>query len=494
MVDDIAAGLYRIPIGPGAINNKALKPKSVTAGTISVSDLESVNAKTGNLTANGTITVNSTGSIAIGKTSYADDSTGGMWVGYSGGTYKLNLGNSTYSVKWDGSALNITGNITATTGTIGGWTIGATDLTSDAGATGMASSGGYRIWVGDATPANAEFRVSSAGALTATSATITGAITATSGTLGSLTVNGQLNVSSTSSGIRGGQTAWGTGTGFYLGNNSGGTPVFSVGDGSHGITWNGTQLSVLGSAVLGDVQVSAGGNIRSGATSYASGTGWILEYNGGTPRFRVGTATSGSNYLAFDGTNVEMRGKMKWGSGGNNYLDSSIMHFESDGSNIIDFSRATYTPNAKMVAGITTGYSNINLYAQGASTGYDARVVVQGGNNSTYPNTAYITAGDGTSVSQGEIRAYWNPATSKMTLDLINLKSGTGNDVNVKLGGAGGSEQFKVLDSGSNQVFGVTSDGDLVRPIANDATGLGAYYGRIPIYINGTLKYLGVYS
>ena len=114
MVDDIAAGLYRIPIGPGAINNRALKPKSVTAGTISVSDLESVNAKTGNLTANGTITVNSTGSIAIGKTSYADDSTGGMWVGYSGGTYKLNLGNSTYSVKWDGSALNITGNITAT--------------------------------------------------------------------------------------------------------------------------------------------------------------------------------------------------------------------------------------------------------------------------------------------------------------------------------------------------------------------------------------------
>jgi hypothetical protein len=496
MVDDIAAGLYRIPIGPGAINNRALKPKSVTAGTISVSDLESVNAKTGNLTANGTITVNSTGSIAIGKTSYADDSTGGMWVGYSGGTYKLNLGNSTYSVKWDGSALNITGNITATTGTIGGWTIGATDLTSDAGATGMASSGGYRIWVGDATPANAEFRVSSAGALTATSATITGAITATSGTLGSLTVNGQLNVSSTSSGIRGGQTAWGTGTGFYLGNNSGGTPVFSVGDGSHGITWNGTQLSVLGSAVLGDVQVSAGGNIRSGATSYASGTGWILEYNGGTPRFRVGTATSGSNYLAFDGTNVEMRGKMKWGSGGNNYLDSSIMHFESDGSNIIDFSRATYTPNAKMVAGITTGYSNINLYAQGASTGYDARVVVQGGNNSTYPNTAYITAGDGTSVSQGEIRAYWNPATSKMTLDLINLKSGTGNDVNVKLGGAGGSEQFKVLDSGSNQVFGVTSDGDLVRPIANDATALGAYYGRIPIYINGSLtpQYLAVYS
>lgn len=244
MVDDIAAGLYRIPIGPGAINNRALKPKSVTAGTISVSDLESVNAKTGNLTANGTITVNSTGSIAIGKTSYADDSTGGMWVGYSGGTYKLNLGNSTYSVKWDGSALNITGNITATTGTIGGWTIGATDLTSDAGATGMASSGGYRIWVGNATPGSAPFRVTNAGVLTASGATITGGITASSltitgtatfsggsmtlpnggsitssamdlnqGTLANLTVDGDITVGT------GGKIKFGSGASDYISNN-----------------------------------------------------------------------------------------------------------------------------------------------------------------------------------------------------------------------------------------------------------------------------------
>ena len=57
-----------------------------------------------------------------------------------------------------------------------------------------------------------------------------------------------------------------------------------------------------------------------------------------------------------------------------------------------------------------------------------------------------------------------------------------------------GTYQFQIRDSGNVSVFAVTSDGDLVRPIANDATGLGAYYGRIPIYINGTLKYLGVYS
>lgn len=497
MVDDIAAGLYRIPIGPGAINNKALKPKSVTAGTISVTDLESVNAKTGNLTANGTITVNSTGSIAIGKTSYADDATGGMWVGYSGGTYKLNLGNSTYSVKWDGSALNITGNITATTGTIGGWTIGATDLTSDAGATGMASSGGYRIWVGDATPANAEFRVSSAGALTATSATITGAITATSGTLGSLTVTGQLNVSSTSSGIRGGQTAWGTGTGFYLGNNSGGTPVFSVGDGSHGITWNGTQLSVLGSAVLGDVQVSSGGNIRSGATSYASGTGWILEYNGGTPRFRVGTATSGSNYLAFDGTNVEMRGKLKFGSGGDSYLDGTIQHFEvaSGGTTVVEFKNAANARYSYIVGTAGSSSSLCNIYSQNSSTpNHYGMVATQVGDASSTPNSAWLEVGDGTNPARAKVSAFYDPSGAVALIDLQNFKSGSGNDIRVRLGGSAGSEQLKVLDSGGAQVFGVNSDGDIIRPIANDSTALGAYYGRVPIYINGSLKYLSVYS
>lgn len=244
MVDDIAAGLYRIPIGPGAINNKALKPKSVTAGTISVSDLESVNAKTGNLTANGTITVDSTGSIAIGKTSYADDSTGGMWVGYSGGTYKLNLGNSTYSMKWDGSALNITGAITAKSGAIGGFSIGPTDLTTDAGATGFASSGGHRLWVGNATPGSAPFRVTNAGVLTASGATITGGITASSltitgtatfsggsmtlpnggsitssamdlnqGTLANLTVDGDITVGT------GGKIKFGSGAADYLNNN-----------------------------------------------------------------------------------------------------------------------------------------------------------------------------------------------------------------------------------------------------------------------------------
>jgi len=93
------------------------------------------------------------------------------------------------------SSATITGSITATTGTIGGWTIGATSLVSGTGATttGIDSAGiNPAFYAGSATPGSAPFRVTQAGALTATSATISGAITATSGTIGGwiITTNG----------------------------------------------------------------------------------------------------------------------------------------------------------------------------------------------------------------------------------------------------------------------------------------------------------------
>lgn len=55
-------------------------------------------------------------------------------------------------------------------------------------------------------------------------------------------------------------------------------------------------------SITGDLSVGTAGVIRSGATSYASGTGYVLDYNAGTPRLRIGT-TSG-NRLEWDGTNL----------------------------------------------------------------------------------------------------------------------------------------------------------------------------------------------
>lgn len=84
---------------------------------------------------------------------------------------------------------SFTGSITAnTSGTIANWVITANRLSAGSGATTVGLdttvTGGddIRIFAGNATPSSAPFRVSEAGALTATNATITGAITATSGT------------------------------------------------------------------------------------------------------------------------------------------------------------------------------------------------------------------------------------------------------------------------------------------------------------------------
>lgn len=91
---------------------------------------------------------------------------------------KFFVGNNTNYVKWDGNTLTISGSVTATSGTIGGWTINSTSITDAAGVVGMSSAvtGGddIRFWAGDTTPASAEFRVTESGALTASSGTIGG--------------------------------------------------------------------------------------------------------------------------------------------------------------------------------------------------------------------------------------------------------------------------------------------------------------------------------
>lgn len=70
------------------------------------------------------------------------------------------------------------GSFNSTLGNIGGWVVGATSLKDVAGTVGMSSlvTGGddIRFWAGNATPASAPFRVTEAGVLTASSGTIGG--------------------------------------------------------------------------------------------------------------------------------------------------------------------------------------------------------------------------------------------------------------------------------------------------------------------------------
>ena len=100
-------------------------------------------------------------------------------------TERLRIGNLTgisgasgYGIWTDNGFF--TGSVTATTGAIGGWTIWETSFSDTSGFVGMSSlvTGGddVRIWAGGTTLASAPFRVTEAGALAATSATITGTV------------------------------------------------------------------------------------------------------------------------------------------------------------------------------------------------------------------------------------------------------------------------------------------------------------------------------
>lgn len=55
-------------------------------------------------------------------------------------------------------------------------------------------------------------------------------------------------------------------------------------------------------SIVGDLSVGTSGVIRSGATAYGTGTGYWLDYNGGTPRMRIGTTAA--NRVTWDGTDL----------------------------------------------------------------------------------------------------------------------------------------------------------------------------------------------
>lgn len=294
-------------------------------------------------------------SLAVTKKSYTDD-TAGIWMGINNGVAKLYIGTTTNSVKWDGSTLTITGSITATTGTIGGFSIGATTISATnlvltSGAANVANisvgtgsnlggmnsanaSGDIAFWAGDtfANRASAPFRVTAGGALVATSATITGTITSTSGTIGGFTIGATT--------ISGGSTlvldSTGTGiiTGGLIRTASSGSRVEMAGATNEFKFYNGSTFvgsffsssttgigffdssGVLNAAVLstnGDVAISKSGGsflTQSGGTfgwlthnnALTSISSGIIQFNGELRITKIAKSTGGANVIDLSGT------------------------------------------------------------------------------------------------------------------------------------------------------------------------------------------------
>lgn len=166
----------------------------------------------------GSITADKIATDAIKSRNY--DSSGGTQGSF------LNLGDGSFTspnLSWDSNGnliaknATLSGEITATNGSIAGWTIISNKMytTGSGKYTGIGKYGSaYAFWAGATSNDNgnsAVFKVSHTGKLTATDADITGTITATNGKIGRYDITStylMTNSGSNASGIGGNQAFW----------------------------------------------------------------------------------------------------------------------------------------------------------------------------------------------------------------------------------------------------------------------------------------------
>ena len=218
----------------GLIGGWNIGSSTLTGGDVTLSSDGSV--KAGTLANASTVATTNKGFFASGSGDVLikgdDNNTNYIKFDADGGNGALEIKTGNFSVDSSGD-VSISGDVTATTGTIGGWTIhsdkiftgtdeNTTNYTSGAGRLILSSSGALHakeffidkdgnasfkgdiqigsgesvfkadsngIYLGNETFGSAEFRVTPAGVVTATAATITGAVTATSGQIGGFTID-----------------------------------------------------------------------------------------------------------------------------------------------------------------------------------------------------------------------------------------------------------------------------------------------------------------
>ena len=256
------------------------------------------------------------------KTSYSSTATG-FWLGNDGGTPKFNIGTSTNYLQFDGSNLQISGNISATTGTIGGFTVGNNYLRAGTGTTRISLSTVDGIHLGNNTFASAPFKVALNGDLTATSATVTGNITATSLNVTNASVTGTLDASviTVNGEVLSTLVAYGTTTGqdgnFFKINNqldlegkfywnaSGNTNYFYLGNGDEDDVSLYITSSASNAIVLGDEANALGSfKIRYGNDINATYNDSFIELDGDWTTGHVSSGTPETTYTISGETTI----------------------------------------------------------------------------------------------------------------------------------------------------------------------------------------------
>ena len=222
------------------------------------------------------------------------------------------------------TSATLSGSVTATSGMIANWSIGTAAIYKDTGveatSSGM-STADIPFYAGAqyASRTTAPFRVTSAGALTATNATITGAITATSGAIGGWTL-GSTSLTSGSGASTRGVDSGGTNPAFYAGSATPGAAPFRV---TAAGALTATSATITGaitatSGAIGGCSLSSTtltcGNTTLSSTGIHAGSGAVALTSAGI------TLTSGTgstnNYKFTDGSYFQSSGGVVYIVGG----------------------------------------------------------------------------------------------------------------------------------------------------------------------------------
>ena len=300
------------------------------------------------------------GFIKGGQTAY--DTGTGFFLGLEDDVYKFSIGDGTNKIAFDGTNLTISGgSITITAGSVD-WSI----INDDDGNK----------------PAN--------------NADVTQTIID-----GGMITTGYITLS-TAGNIKSGQTAYNTGTGFWLGND-GGTPKFSIGDGTNKITFDGTNIEIAGDTVsikikgmevdLINKNILLGEDVLYSNTTGInnSGIGYQALYSNttGSDNFAVGHQALYSNTIGLRNSAIGINALYSNTVGNYNFATGyKALYFNISGDYNIAIGHKTLYSNTTGDSNIAIGYDVLRFNTTGSeniSMGYNALY----SNTTGYSNIAF---------------------------------------------------------------------------------------------------------
>ncbi len=354
----------------------------------------------------------------------------------SGGQFSLKD-----KLTWNGTTLTVAGTINANAGTFSG-NITSTATISGGTISGGAISGGTisigsgnnifkadsnGIYLGNATYASAPFRVSPAGVLTASGANISGAITATSLTLSGATVP--------ASGV----------TGLAAVATSGAKSDIGLGSVDNYSAANQAKYGIEAAITIGSggIAMSGGGYVRGGQSDYNTGTGFFLGYSGGGYKFSIGNG--GTKSITWDGSNltvggdVTITGTLKVGDNISSLTNDS--GFQNNGSAKTGGSVGGWSIGSAYIAsnnGATILYADGNLTL---SSGGTEKIKITKDSLSTSAGTTSITFGatsdsSGTYSTSHNYYSSWSNSTAASATSAQFTAQGASVILNIPYGGS----------------------------------------------------------